>query len=136
MIYYQVLDLHQGFQHLNQLKDNEWREPEIKPKQVKPIISKKSTKVMPKVDKSKPIVRSKIREQIMNLKNKRSEQTEVKDESFGEKENKKIENSVESDKKWDSMTKKIEPIVKSVDKCSETVPVVRNVLKRTPLLKK
>jgi len=127
MIYYQVQDLHQGFEHLIRLKDNKWCEPEMPHKEVKPIISKKPVKTAPKVDKSKPLVKSKIREQIQNMKNKKLEQNEVKNESFGEKENKKIENLIETDKK-------LHPISKSIDKCTESVPGVRPVLKRTPLL--
>ena len=139
MIYYQVLDLHNGFEELNKLKDNEWRELEPQPKEVKTVISKKSVRsvrsVVPKQDKSRPPVKSRIREQIQNLKNKKSEPTEVKNESFGEKENKKIENNVESDLKWDQISKTTELKVKTNDKFCESVPT-RNVLKRTPLLKK
>ena len=133
MVYFQVLDLNQGFEHLNQLKDNQWREPEVQPKEVKPVITKKAVKVVPKVAKSKPSIQSRIREQIQNMKNKKSETIEVKNESFGEKENKKIENIADSDIKWEPISKTVESKAKSIDNKSESLST-RNVLKRTPLL--
>jgi len=126
MIFYQIEDLHHSFKLLDQLKDNEWRELEVKP-----IVSKqRATKSVPKhthtsTTSSKPMVRSKIREQIMNLKNKKCEQIVDKNESFGEKENQKIETSVSSETK-----KKIESNLNSIEKHCESIP---NVLKRTPL---
>jgi len=127
MVYFQVLDLNQAFDHLNQLKDNQWREPDFEP-EPKPAIKRK-TKVVPKVT-NKPVVRSKIREQIMNMKNKNSEETKTRNESFGEKENKKIED----------LGQQTHPVVvpkktdKTCEKSSEGVVGVRNVLKRTPLV--
>jgi len=120
MIFYQIQDLHQSFQWLNQLKDNDWREPEVKP-----VVSKRAAKVVPKHNASKPIVRSKIREQILNLKNKKCEQTVEKNSSFGEKENQKLEISVNSE-----AMKKLE--TKGIEKHCESM-ANSNVLKRTPL---
>jgi len=117
MIAYQIDDLHHSFQLLDQLKDNQWREL-----QVKPIVTKKAAKPISTNTTAKPVVRSKIREQILNLKNKKCEQIVNKDESFGEKENKKISTSVTTEaKKMESNAKSMESVANS------------NVLKRTPL---
>jgi len=125
MIFYQVEDLHHSFKLLTQLKDNEWRELEV----VKPVPLKRAPKPVSKPlnTTAKPIVRSKIREQIMNLKNKQCEQKSDKNESFGEKENQKIETSVSSE------AKKKESNAKSIEKYSESESLSSNVLKRTPL---
>jgi len=127
MIFYQVQDLHHSFQLLNQLKENKWCELQV----VAPVVQKRAPKAVPKPvnnkTAAKPIVRSKIREQILNLKNanKECEQKSDKNESFGEKENQKISSSVVS-----SEAKKNESNGKSIEKHSEGVC---NVLKRTPL---
>ncbi|XP_054164467.1 disks large-associated protein 5-like [Oppia nitens] len=126
MIYFQILDLHQSFERLNQLKDNKWTELEVKPKDVpKAAPNKRVIKVLPK-HTSKPIVRSKIREQIQNMRNKSSEQLINKNESFGEKENQKIDTSNKT-----LEVKKLETIV---DKQSDnSITCVKNTIKRTPL---
>lgn len=135
MVYFQVLDLNDSFEHLNKLKDNEWREPEPEPKpQVKTTAAKRTIKVVSKPNANKPVVRSKIREQIMNMKNKRSEEMPTQNESFGEKENKKMEVSIEPLKKSEDVLKKTPSVDKTKEKQSEGVVGTRNVLKRTPLL--
>jgi len=124
MIFYQIEDLHHSFELLTSLKENKWCELEVNPK---PIASK-SSKVVPKLKTTKPIVRSKIREQILNMKSKTIQPLVQKNESFGEKENQKISSPVKSE-----VMKKLGTNDKCVDKHSESITEVRNVLKRTPL---
>ena len=136
MVYFQVLDLNDSFDRLNQLKDNEWRELEPQPKpQDKANMARRTNKVASKTNANKPVVKSKIRDQIRNLKNKMSEETTTQNESFGEKENKKIEVLIEPFKKSEAVSKKTPSADKISEKqSSEGVVEVRNVLKRTPLL--